>query len=150
MSEKKLAQTTHVHLLGFGMLYGLTGLIFSFTSYPLILRILIAPLPLLVQVVDISFWWLARYDPVFAHMIPLTGALVAAGLFVHIVGSLFNMFGLAGKAVVLAILLAGAGGGYFLYQEVVAPKLEQEVKESEASQKSSQPKAAEKAGKANK
>jgi hypothetical protein len=141
MSEKKLAQTTHVHLLGFGILYGLTGLIFSFTSYPLIIRLLIAPLPLLVQVVDISCWWLARYDPMFAHLIPLTGALVAAGLFVHIAGSLFNMFGSAGKAVVLAILLAGAGGGYFLYEEVIAPKLEQEIKEAESGRKTQQPKA---------
>src|SRR5207302_2640471 len=35
MSLTKLAQTTHVHLLAFSMLYGMTGLIFAFTSYPL-------------------------------------------------------------------------------------------------------------------
>src|SRR5262249_54558706 len=132
MSEKKLAQTTHVHLLGFAMLYGLTGLIFSFTSYPVVVRLLVAPLPLVVQVVDISFWWLARADPVFAHLIPLTGVLVAGGLFIHIVGSLFNLFGKAGKVVVLVFLLAGVGGVGALFNEVILPKLEQEKKEAEA------------------
>ena len=34
MAMKKLAQTSHVHLLGFAVLYGFTGLIFTFTSYP--------------------------------------------------------------------------------------------------------------------
>ena len=62
MSLTKLAQTTHVHLLGFSMLYGLTGLILAFSSYPRLLRVILCPLPLLAQVVDISFWWLARLD----------------------------------------------------------------------------------------
>ena len=74
MSLSKLAQTTHVHMLGFSMLYGLTGLLFAFTSYPVFVRVLIAPLPLLAQIIDISFWWLARldepYGPGFAAAIP--------------------------------------------------------------------------------
>jgi hypothetical protein len=55
VSLKKLAQTTHVHLLGFGLLYGLTGLILTFTSYPGWLRGLLGPLPLVAQVGDIGF-----------------------------------------------------------------------------------------------
>src|SRR5262249_61091595 len=41
MSLTKLAQTTHVHLLGFSMLYGITALILAFTTLPPFL-----PLPL--------------------------------------------------------------------------------------------------------
>ncbi|HTU91625.1 MAG TPA: hypothetical protein VMF69_16195, partial [Gemmataceae bacterium] len=41
MSLEKLAQTTHVHLLGFSMLYGLTGLILAWSSYPRLVRIVL-------------------------------------------------------------------------------------------------------------
>src|SRR5262249_8339535 len=45
----KLVQSTHVHLLGFAVLYGGTGLLFCFTRYPLGLRAVAAPLPLAAQ-----------------------------------------------------------------------------------------------------
>src|SRR5262249_44960211 len=51
MSLTKLAQTTHVHLLGFSMLYGLTGLIFAFTSYPGWVRAIFGPFTLVAQLV---------------------------------------------------------------------------------------------------
>jgi hypothetical protein len=128
MSLTKLAQTTHVHLLGFSMLYGLTGLIFAFTSYPGWMRFVLAPLPLLAQLVDISCWWLGRLDPQFAHTIAIAGAVVAAGLFLQIVLSLFNLFGRRGW-VVLVLLFALAGfGGFTLYQKVIDPFLQQESK----------------------
>jgi hypothetical protein len=114
MSLTKLAQTTHVHLLGFSMLYGLTGLILAFSSYPAPLRCLLCPLPLLAQVVDISFWWLARlpdpYGPDFAGLIPISGAVVAVGLLAHVLLGLWDLFNARGK-VVLAVLLIGVLGG---------------------------------------
>jgi hypothetical protein len=126
MSLTKLAQTTHVHLLGFSMLYGLTGFIFAFTRYPGWLRFLVAPLPLLAQVADISCWWLARLDPSFARTITITGGIVAAGLFLHIVLSLFALFRRRGW-VVLVLLFALAGfGGYLLQQKVIGPYLQSE------------------------
>ncbi len=110
MSLEKLAQTSHVHLLGFSMLYGLTGLILSLSSYPRLLRVVLCPLPLLAQVVDISFWWLARLPepqgPMFAWAIVYSGAVVAVGLLLHIVLSLFNLF--SKKAWMILILLFGA------------------------------------------
>src|SRR5262249_30237393 len=94
MSLTKLAQTTHVHLLGFSMLYGITGLILAFPSLPGYIRIPLAPLPLIAQVLDIAFWWLARLDepvgPLLARAIPITGTIVAAGLGLHILLSLFD------------------------------------------------------------
>jgi hypothetical protein len=127
MSLTKLAQTTHVHLLGFAMLYGLTGFIFAFTSYPGWMRFLLAPLPLIAQVVDISCWWAGRLDPSFAHAITVTGGIVAAGLFLHIVLSLFNLFGKKGW-VVLVLLFGLAGfGGYLLNQKVITPYLQSET-----------------------
>jgi hypothetical protein len=129
MSLTKLAQTTHVHLLGFAMLYGITGLIFSFTSFPFIVRALVAPLPLIAQVVDIACWWLARLDPMYAYVIPITGILVAAGLFSHIIGSMLNLFGKTGKAIVFIIFVAGCIGAGILYVNVISPYLDNEAVE---------------------
>jgi mono/diheme cytochrome c family protein len=92
MPIRGLAQTTHVHLLGFSMLFTLTGLVFSFTSFPTWVRAVFGPFPLLAQIADISCWWLARLDPLFAKAILVTGVLVALGLGIHIAGSLISMF----------------------------------------------------------
>jgi hypothetical protein len=132
MSLTKLAQTTHVHLLGFSMLYGLTGLILAFSSYPRFLRVLLCPLPLLAQVADISLWWLARmdepYGPQLARIIPITGAIVAFGLFLHIVLALWDLFGWRGKFAL--VLLAGAAGfgGWVAYEKVINPYMSQEAR----------------------
>jgi hypothetical protein len=126
MSLPKLAQTTHVHLLGFSMLFLLTGAIFSFTSYPTSWRAAIAPLALIAQVADISCWWLSRTDPVFSRLIMVTGGVVAVALVIHIVGSLWNMFDRVGKVVVILLLVGGAAGIGGLYVKVIQPQLKQE------------------------
>jgi hypothetical protein len=127
MSLPKLAQTTHVHLLGFSMLYGLTGLIFAFTSYPGLVRLIISPLALLAQLADISCWWLGRADPRFAQAIIVTGGIVGASLFVQIVGSLFNLFGRTGKIVLILLILAGGAGGYVVKQRLIDPYIQAET-----------------------
>jgi hypothetical protein len=127
MSLPKLAQTTHVHLLGFSMLFAITGLIFAFTSYPLALRLIFGPFTLLAQVVDISCWWLGRADPNLARFIAVTGGLVAMGLVIQVVGSLFNMFRGAGKIIVLAVLAGGVALIAILYFTVISQQLKQEA-----------------------
>lgn len=131
MSLEKLAQTTHVHLFGFAILWSLTGLIFAATSYPGWLRVIFGPWVLVAQIVDVSCWWLARLPgemgPMFAQTIMVTGGLVAFGLVVQVVGSLFNMFGWVGKALVLLLLVAAVLGLGGLYVNVVAPYLQAEV-----------------------
>lgn len=97
MDIKKLAQTTHVHLIGFTMMFFLTGLIFSFTSYPGWVRAILAPWPMFFQVCDISCWWLGRYQPLAAQAILVTGALVGIGFGIHILGGLLDVTGIAGR-----------------------------------------------------
>ncbi len=127
MPLRKLAQSTHVHLLGFSMLYGLTGLILALTSLPAIIRVPLAPLALVAQVADISFWWLARLDaphgPLFATLIPISGGVVAVSLMLQILLSLFDLFGKGGKAVLLLLALAAGAGGFVLKDKVVDPYL---------------------------
>jgi hypothetical protein len=130
MSMEKLAQTTHVHLLGFSMLYGLTGLILAFSSYPRLLRIVLCPLPLFAQIVDIGLWWLARlpepHGPRFAEAIVITGAVVAVGLLLHIVLSLFNLFRWKGWLVLILIFAATGYAGHVAKTRVIDPFIAQE------------------------
>jgi hypothetical protein len=129
MSITKLAQTSHVHMLGFAMLYGLTGMLLAFTTYPAVVRLILCPLPLVVQVVDIACWWLARLDAPYgvwaAKVIPITGGIIAAGVLAHILLTIFDLYGVAGK-LVLVLLLGGAGAGGFVY---LRPVIEKEIRE---------------------
>ena len=130
MSLEKLAQTTHVHLLSFSMLYGLTGLILAFSNYPRWVRTVLCPLPLLAQVVDISFWWLARLPepqgPMFARCIVYSGAGVAVGLLLHIVLSLFNLFRVKGWLILVLLFAAAGYAGYEAKIRVIDPFIAQE------------------------
>jgi hypothetical protein len=123
MSLTKLAQSTHVHLLGFSMLYGMTGVIFAFSSFPAVIRFLIAPLALIAQVADVSCWWLARIDPIYAKMIMVTGGIVALSLAAQIVGSLLDMFEKKGRLVLAGLIVAAGVGGFVIKQKVIDPHL---------------------------
>lgn len=127
ISTKKLTQTTHVHLIGFSLLYGLTGFIFTLTSYPGWLRGTLGVFPLLAQVLDIGCWWLARLDPEFAHLIVITGGAVATGLLLQLSLTLFNLFGKAGKLALVLMMLSACLGGYALKVQVIDPYLAQEA-----------------------
>jgi hypothetical protein len=126
ISKEALIQSTHVHLLSFSILYGLTGLIFAFTGLPRLVRIVIAPLPLVAQLADIACWWLTRLDPRFADGIIIAGGVVGAGLGLHIVLGLFSLYGKAGRAVLVLLIVAGALAGWQAKERYIDPYLAQE------------------------
>ncbi|MFN5329837.1 MAG: hypothetical protein ACOYNP_08850 [Gemmataceae bacterium] len=133
-SLAKLALSTHVHLLGFSVLYGLTGLSFALSAYPLWMRIILAPAPLLLQVVDISFWWLARLDaplgPLFAQGIMGTGGLVALSLGAQIVLGMLGLFQGRARLAMLGVFAIGGLFGLALLGFVVLPHLKHEKESS--------------------
>ncbi len=117
MSLESLTQTTHLHLLSFCMLWMLTGVIFAFSSYWKWFRCIVAPLVLLAQVADVSCWWLARLPnigPYFALVIIGTGTLVAVGLVLQIMLSLFDMYRWPGRMVLLVLLIGAVAGAALL------------------------------------
>src|SRR5262249_37861493 len=123
---EKLAQSTHAHALSFAVLFALTGLVFAFSGYPGWLRVVVATLPLVAQAADLACWWLARLDgvgPYFAMAIIGTGAAVGVGLAAQIVLGVFDLYGRAGKAVLLLLFLAAAGGLYVLGTCVLQEKV---------------------------
>jgi hypothetical protein len=123
MSLPKLAQSTHVHLLGFAVLWCLTGLLFACTSYPAFIRAVFGPWTLLAQIADIACWWLAGSDPRFADAIMITGGLVGVGLAVQLVGTSLDLFRKGGRLLmILVLILVGVGAAGF-YLKTVEPRL---------------------------
>ncbi|VTS05756.1 hypothetical protein [Tuwongella immobilis] len=134
ISVEQLTQSTHAHLLSFSMLYLLTGVIFAFSSYPIWMRVGLAPIVLVASVLDIGCWWLARLEgvgPYFALGIMATGGVVGLGLMLQIILGLFNMYSIVGRIVLLGLFaIAGAGGGLVMVK-VVEPQLAAEKAEFE-------------------
>lgn len=136
MELNKLAQTTHVHMFGFAMMYCLTGLIFSFTSYWGWVRAIIAPAAIVTSVLEISIgWWAGRLDPCPAGATAAFGAITGGVLLMHIFGSLFDMYGKKGRLVLGGLILATAVGAALLERQVVSPFLEGEKSKLESGTK---------------
>jgi hypothetical protein len=130
ISLNKLAQSTHAHLLSFAMLFTLTGLIVALSSYPGWLRGTFAPLVLVAQLAEIACWWLARLDGppgvLFAQLILVFGGVVGAGLFLQITLGLYDLFGTAGRAVLLLVLIGVGIAGVVVKQRAIDPQLRRE------------------------
>jgi hypothetical protein len=138
MSIHKLAQSTHVHLLSFAMLYFLTGVLFAMTNWPAPIRFVLAPAPLLVQLVDISFWWLARVDDPwgswFAQGVGVTGRIVGLCVALQIILTLFSLFGKFGKLVIFLLIVLAGVGGWQLYELKIKGYLANEVNASKVAE----------------
>ncbi len=130
-SLEKLALSSHVHLLGFAMLYGITGFCLAMTGFPNFLKVIIAPSALIIQVLEISCWWFARMDapmgPIFASAIPVLGGLVALGLLSQILLSLWDMFEIGGRKFIILLLVVGAISAGIIGIKVVLPYLKEEA-----------------------
>jgi mono/diheme cytochrome c family protein len=130
LKVEALTQSTHAHLLTFAVLWALTGFAFSFTRYPLKVRIVLAPVVLIAQVVDVFCWWLARLEPpagpYFALAIMGTGTVVGVGLVLQIVLSLWDMYGLRGRLMLAVLFLAIAGLFGLAFVKVIQPQIQEE------------------------
>ena len=130
-SLEKLSLSSHVHLLGFAMLYGITGFCLAMTGFPNFLKVIIAPSALIIQVIEISCWWFARMDeplgPLFASAIPVLGGLVALGLLSQILLSLWDMFEIGGRKFIVTLLIIGAIFGGIIGIKVILPYLKEEA-----------------------
>lgn len=91
MSYNQLALTTHVHLLGFSVLFAMTGFLFSLTSWPTPIRILFTPWTMLFQMIEIVCWWMAKIHVGYAMAIFYLGPVVGFGLGVQILGTFLDM-----------------------------------------------------------
>ena len=142
MSVESLTQSTHAHLLSFAVLFAITGLIFSFSCYPTVVRSVLGPIVLVAQVADISCWWLARvptYGPYFALTIMATGAVVGIGLMLQILLGVFNLYGKNGKAVLALLFFLVLGAGGLFLGPVIGAALADEKAAAEKAKQSEKP-----------
>ena len=91
-SFTQLARVSHVHLFGISMIFLLTGAIFSLSATPSWLRVSLVSIPYLAIFADIGSWWVTRYEPVFAYVVVIGGAIMGAALAGQILISLWDMW----------------------------------------------------------
>ncbi len=74
-----LARVSHIHLFGIAFIFFFVGAIFVFAkNVPVWLKGLVIAMPFVSQVMDISAWWLTKFDPVFAWLVIIGGSGMGA------------------------------------------------------------------------
>lgn len=88
----QLARVSHVHLFGISIIFLLTGAIFSLSETPSWLRTSLVGIPYLAIFADIGSWWITRYEPLFAYVVIIGGAIMGLALAGQILISLWDMW----------------------------------------------------------
>jgi len=93
LSLLQLARVSHIHLFGISIIFLLTGAIFSLSVTPVWFRVALVAFPYLTIVMDIGSWWATKYyDPLFAYIVIIGGALMGLALAGQIFVSLWDMW----------------------------------------------------------
>jgi hypothetical protein len=88
----ELARVSHIHLFGISFIFLLTGGIFVLSDMGWKWRAFIVALPFLTIWADIGAWWVTKYQPWFAWVVVISGALMGLALAVQILVSLWQMW----------------------------------------------------------
>ena len=88
----ELARVSHVHLFGISFIFLLTGAIFALSETAPGWRGFILALPYLTIWADIGAWWVTKYEPAFAWVVVVSGALMGLALAAQIFIPLWEMW----------------------------------------------------------
>ena len=88
----ELARVSHVHLFGISFIFLLTGAIFALSETGWKWRAFILSLPYFTIWADIGAWWFTRYEPAFAWVVVVSGALMGLALAGQIFIPLWEMW----------------------------------------------------------
>ena len=88
----ELARVSHVHLFGISFIFLLTGGIFALSETAPGWRAFILALPYLTIWADIGAWWVTKFEPAFAWVVVVSGAIMALALAVQIFIPLWEMW----------------------------------------------------------
>jgi hypothetical protein len=75
-SISRLVSLSHTHLLSTSVVVFVLVFIFSFSSYPVWLKLALPALAFLAIFLDIGSWWLTKFSPGFAILVIAGGALL--------------------------------------------------------------------------
>ena len=92
-SIEDLSKVSHIHLFGVSIIFLLTGAIFSLSSTPIWIRVILVVLPYVTIVMDIGSWWATKYlSSIFAFTVIAGGALMGLCLALQTLISLWEMW----------------------------------------------------------
>lgn len=84
-----LMKLSHIHLFGIGVLL-MVGLIFRLASMRRWLKVALIVLPFAAMFADILAWFLTKWDPVYAYVMVVGGAVLGISLITQILVSLWQ------------------------------------------------------------
>ncbi len=74
VSISSLTRLSHIHLFGISFIFFFVGLIFVMAKMDsVILKSVAVAMPFVSQLMDISSWWLTKFDPMFAWVVIIGG-----------------------------------------------------------------------------
>jgi hypothetical protein len=97
MSIETLVKLSHIHLFGIGLVTFVLGFVFTFTTLPTWLKNLVIVAPFFAMVIDITTWYLTKWDPVFAYTVIVSGLILGSAWGLQIMLSLYQLIFLPGR-----------------------------------------------------
>jgi hypothetical protein len=91
-----LVKLSHIHLFGIGLLLFATGWIFRFAVLNRWLKWTLIVVPFLAIFADILAWFLTKWDPTYAYVVVIGGALMGCAWGAQILISLYQLWFLHG------------------------------------------------------
>ncbi len=98
MSISRLITLSHIHIIGIGVIFALSGIIFLFTAVNEKLKIVLLIIPFASLITDVFSWWLTKLMPAFAIAVFIGGVFTVIGFFIQFVISLLMMWTSCGES----------------------------------------------------
>ncbi|MEE9591776.1 MAG: hypothetical protein V3W26_04615, partial [Thermodesulfobacteriota bacterium] len=88
----ELAKVSHIHLFGVGVIFFIMGKIFILCELPIIFKRIVVAIPFMAIAMDIGSWWLTHWQPLFAYVVIIGGALMGLSIAFQITISIYQMW----------------------------------------------------------
>ena len=92
VSLHSLMKISHIHLFGIGLILLGVGMIFRRVVMRTWLKSTLIVLPFAAIFVDILAWFLTKWDPLYAYIIVVSGAVLGLSLMAQILSALYQMW----------------------------------------------------------
>lgn len=92
LSISSLLRVSHIHLFGIGLVLFAVGMIFRRAEMAGWLKSTLILLPYVAVFVDISAWFLTKWDPYYATTVVIAGGVLGAALSAQILISLYQLW----------------------------------------------------------
>ncbi|MCF6236345.1 MAG: hypothetical protein L3J70_08270 [Gammaproteobacteria bacterium] len=92
ISLHSLMKVSHIHLFGIALVALGIGLVFRFALLPAWFQYTLTLLPFIAIFVDISAWFLTKWDPTYAYTVIFAGGLLGLSWALQILISLYQIW----------------------------------------------------------